>query len=283
MDVAAILNDLNAAERAYERVKPEMDALSPSDFTSMNLDVIGGTSTVLGVVDRIVEYRDQLAELPNFDVGCVDNIIDYATAAWYVFITNLADAKPEQFDALMAECVALRAKLLMWAEPLISEGHFDEDAIAKIKEGSGYKDVPSDVVALVGLYRSKWEAVEDQCAVTEADLDRGAQIGPYLFAMVSQREHSQSRGPGQDSRRVRAAWTLVDRAYDQCRRGLTFLLWKEDEVSRIAPSLRRNPGTKPSKPNNLVEPVVQVAPAPPAGNGATVVGSGDGPFAPSGE
>ncbi len=284
MDVAAVLNDLNAAERAFERVKPELEALPPADFTAMNIDVVSATSSVLGVADRIVEYRDRLAELPEYDIRNVDGLVDYATAAWYVFVTNLGDAKPEQFSSLLEECTALRARLLNWAEPLAAEDYFDEEAVAKIKDGSGYKDVASDVVALVGLYRGKWTLVENLCSVTEADLDRGAQIGPYLFAMVSKREQKPVR-PGLDSQRVRAAWTLLDRAYDQCRRGLNFLLWKEGELDRVAPSLRRNASSRSTSREVEVEVASEavVPPAPNASNGSSPIGGGDGPFAAAGE
>ncbi len=284
MDVAAILNDLNAAERAYERVQPEMKAIQPADYTALNVDVVSATSVVLGVADRVIEHRDRLATLPEFDINHVDKLVDYAAAAWYVFITTLHTTTPENFEALKQECSALRDKLLTWAAPLVADGAFDEAVIAKIKEGSGNKDTPSDVVALVGLYRSKWDEVENKCAVTEADLDRGAQIGPYVFAMVSQREQSPTLGTTDEAHRIRRAWTLVDRAYDQCRRGLTYLLWSEGTVDRVAPSLRRNSGPRQSTatPPAIVTPP-QAPPPPAPGNGSAPVGGGDGPFAGAGE
>lgn len=274
MDVASVLSDMNGAKNAYTRVEPAMDAVAPANFTPMNVDVVSATSVVLGVTDRVVSYRDRLAKLPEFDVSHVDNLIDYATAAWYVFITNLPSPKAGEFESLMQEATALRAKLLMWADPLVQNGNFEEEAVAKIKEGSGNKDTPSDLVALVGLYSGVWSEVENLCAVTQADLDRGAQIGPLLFAMVSLRE--QRKNPMSNaSLRVRQAWTLLDTSYDQCRRGLSFLLWGTGDVDSIAPSLRRNAGRGTSTVAAVAPPS---QPAPPVTGGGESIGGGDAPF-----
>lgn len=280
MDAATILRDMEEAERVFELVRPEMDAITPAEYTAMNVDVVSGASIALGVAGRILEYRERLAALPEFDIRVVDNLVPYATAAWFVFISNLSSPEPGQFQPLMQECSLLRSKLLLWADPLVTNGNFDETAIAKIKDGAGNKDIAGDVVALVGLYRSKWAEVESLCAVTEADLERGAQIGPVVFAMISQREQLQTRSPSEDSQRVRRAWTLLDRAYDQCRRGLSFLLWGEGSVDAVAPSLRRNLGPRRSNSISEVEvelPLPQPQAAPPT-NGPLPIGDGQSPF-----
>lgn len=274
MDVATVLNDMDAAKRAFERVQPDLDAIPEASFAPMNVDVVSATSIALGVTDRVVGYRDRLAALPEFDVRHVDKLLDYATAAWYVFITNLSSTTPVELQPLLQEATVLRAKLLMWAEPLAHNGNFELEALAKIKEGSGQKDIPGDLVALVGLYRSKWEQVRNLCAVTEADLDRGAQIGPFVFAMVSLKDQKKASN-SKDALRVRRAWTLLDRAYDQCRRGLTFLLWTSGDVDAIAPSLRKNTGPRSSSAAR--EPAQQ--PAAPVASGGAPIGGAASPFA----
>ena len=134
----------------------------------------------------------------------------------------------------------------MWAAPLAGAGKFEQAAIAKIKEGSGNKDTPSDLVALVALYRSVWDDVKNICGVTEQDLSRGAEIGPAVFALVSRRELQSAGAVSDGSLRVRRAWTLLDRAYSQCRRALNYLRSEEGDVDQFAPSLRRNSGPRPA-------------------------------------
>lgn len=279
--VTGILNDMEAAEQAAQRVAAEIDAVSLDELAAMNLDVVSGTSIILGVVHRIATFRDRMVKLPEFEIRNIDNLKDYAVAAWFTHVSNLPPPEPADAEALIAEGLALRAKFLLWATPLVASGMFDTAAVDKIKEGSGQKDAASDVVALVGLYRSKWDQVKDMCGVTEADLERGALIGPRIFLLLSQREHRKTTAGSEGSQRVRRAWTLADRAYAQCRRALTYLLQDQDEVDAIAPNLRRNSGTS-SKSSKAVEPsatpsepatVVPVAPA--AGN---TIGSGESPF-----
>jgi hypothetical protein len=282
MAATAPLQDLEDAELAYNRVKPEMDALSLEELSTMNVDVVSAASIALGVADRILAHRDRMAKLPEFEIGHVDKLIDYAKAAWYSYVTNLPAPEPGDAAQLMNEVSELRAKLLMWAAPLVGAGKFEPAAIARIKEGAGNKDTPSDLVALVGLYRSKWDDVKAICGVTEQELTRGAEIGPAVFALVSRREFQTASSISDGSLRVRRAWTLLDRAYAQSRRALSFLRFDDGDVDTLAPSLRRNLGTRPSTPS---EPAP--APTPPVGapqNGPTPsvvapsVGGGSSPF-----
>lgn len=258
--------DLEDAEVAYNRVKAEIDALSLDELAPPNVDIVGATSIALGVAERIVSHRDRLAKLPEFEVRYVDNLVDYAKATWYAHITNLPTAEPTDAADLIAEVTELRSKLLMWAVPLVGAGKFEEAAIAKIREGSGYKDTSSDVVALVNLYRSKWDEVKNICGVTEQDLARGAEIGPAVFTLISRREYKLAASASGGSLRVRRAWTLLDRAYNQCRRGLRFIRFDEDDTDLLAPSLRRNAGNRsPSDPKQEPAPAhTNDAPVAPA-------------------
>ena len=251
--------DLEDAELAYNRVKGEIEALSTTDLAPLNVELVSATSLALGVSDRILTFRERMAKLPEFDIRSIDRLVDYAKAAWYVYVTNLPVPEPADAANLIEEVGKLRAKLLMWAVPLVGAGKFEESAIAKIKEGSGNKDAPSDVVALVGLYRAKWDEIKSMCGVTEEDLNRGAQIGPAVFALVSRREAKTSASTPEGSLRVRRAWTLLDRAYTQCRRALQFLRAEEGDADLIAPSLRKNSGTRASGAESEPAP----APTPP--------------------
>src|SRR5262249_51085111 len=139
-----------------------------------------------------------------------DNLVDYAKAAWFAYITNMPSSELSDAAKLVDEVIALRQKLLTWAGPLVFAGKFEQVAIDKIKEGSGNKDAPSDLVALVQLYASRWDEVKTICAVTEEDLARGAQIGPAVWGMFSRRENPTSGSISDGSLRMRRAWTLLD-------------------------------------------------------------------------
>src|SRR5512145_1739679 len=109
--VAETIRNLEDAERAYGRVKAELEALGPADLAAMNVEMVSATSIVLGVADRILTYRDRMAALPEFDVRNVDNLLDYGMAAWYCYVTNLPMPEPDDAALLISEVAELRAKL----------------------------------------------------------------------------------------------------------------------------------------------------------------------------
>lgn len=122
--------------------KREIEALALGELAPMNVDVISATSIALGVAERIVTFRERMARLPEFDVRHVDGLTDYALAAWYAYVTHLPAPDPEDVTELLDETTALRAKLLMWAQPLVGSGKLEQAALDKIREGSGHKVEP---------------------------------------------------------------------------------------------------------------------------------------------
>jgi hypothetical protein len=251
--------DLEDAADSYNRIEPEALALPAEQLTALNVDVVSATSIILGVATRVVAYRPRMAALPEFDVRNVDELVDRAKAAWYAAITNMPAPEPKDFQAMLDESTTLRAHLLTWAAPLVHAQKFDQVAIDQIKDGAGNKDTASDVVALVALYRSKWDDIRSMCGVTEADLERGAVLGPALFAAVSRRENKSLPSLSDGSLKVRRFWTLADTAYDQCQRAISYFEWRVGDVGAIAPSVRRNTGTRPSP---ATPPAPEPAPAP---------------------
>ena len=275
------LKGIEDAEAAFKRVEPDALALPEEQFSSVNLDIVGATSIILGVLDRVLPFRERMAKLPEFDIRNVDCLEDRAKAAWYAYVVNLPEPEPRDFQPLFEECKTLRTTLLAWAEPLVFVGQFEKSSIDKIKEGSGHKDIPSDVVALVSLYRSKWDTIKNMCGVLEAHLERGATIAPIVFATIARRENRALYIQTEGAQRVRRFWTLADRSYNQCQRALQYLLWGSDDAKMILPSLRRNQSTRgtPQEDTSTDTPATPVTPAPPAPPAGPVVGGGSDPFA----
>jgi hypothetical protein len=288
---APAVQDLEDAAAAYKRVEPDALALTEDQLSTLNVDVVSATSIILGVVSRVMTYRARMEKLPEFDLRTVDGLGDRAKAAWYAAVTNMPAPEPKDFQNLLDEATTLRQHLLTWADPLVHAKKFDQAAIDQIKEGSGYKDIASDVVALVALYRSKWSEVSAMCGVTDAELERGAVLGPAVFANVSRRENKTLPSLSDGSLKVRRFWTLADRAYDQCQRAIAYFEWGVADLASIAPTLRRSSGTRTSSSSTTTAPTPPAPPnpappAPPApAPAAPVVTSGPqlggngGPFA----
>jgi hypothetical protein len=245
--MASLVTDFEDVEKAYLRVSAELESFDASTFTYMNVDVESATAIVLGVADQVLAYRERIAKLPEFDMVHVDKLVDYAKAAWFLFVTNQLAVAGKEADALIKEAGELRAKLLVWAPPLVAGGFFEEAAVARIREGGGFKDLASDLVALVALYRSKWQSVGTIVGVTDEELVRAAQLGTAVFGIASRKENAAKPG-AEGSLRLRKAWTRLELAYNECRRALDYLRPRDLPLDEIAPNLRRNLGPRGAKP-----------------------------------
>ena len=245
--MASLVTDFEDVEKAYLRVSAELESFDSSTFTYMNVDVESATAIVLGVADQVLAYRERIAKLPEFDMVHVDKLVDYAKAAWFLFVTNQPAVAGKEADALIKEAGELRAKLLVWAPPLVAGGFFEEAAVARVREGGGFKDLASDLVALVALYRSKWQSVGTIVGVTDEELVRAAQLGTAVFGIASRKENAAKPG-AEGSLRLRKAWSRLELAYNEVRRALDYLRPRDLPLDEIVPNLRRNLGPRGAKP-----------------------------------
>ena len=245
--MASLVTDFEDVEKAYLRVSAELESFDTSTFTYMNVDVESATAIVLGVADQVLAYRERIAKLPEFDMVHVDKLVDYAKAAWFLFVTNQPAVAGKEADALIKEAGELRAKLLVWAPPLVAGGFFEEAAVARVREGGGFKDLASDLVALVALYRSKWQSVGTIVGVTDEELVRAAQLGTAVFGIASRKENAAKPG-AEGSLRLRKAWSRLELAYNEVRRALDYLRPRDLPLDEIVPNLRRNLGPRGAKP-----------------------------------
>lgn len=226
------------AANAYAEAKGEIDALAEADLVSINVDIPRAVSIALGAVGPIAEHRQRfMNELPMLPIQYVDRLKTYALAAWYAHLLALPTASPDNpVKPLIEEAGPLREGLLVAAEALAYRGVLDKERVAEIRSGQGHVDTANDLVALAMLFTQNWNKVANKTAVELAEVERASVLGPELLVALGEREVSKDK-PADDPAKVRVrAFSLLWKAYDQCRRGLTFLLWGERDVSEIAPS-----------------------------------------------
>lgn len=238
-DLAAAAWNLEEAEAAWQRVKPEIDRLTELELSPLNVDIESAAAIALRSASRMSAWRDRIARIDEFDIRNIDRLADYAMTAWFLHVTNLPQA--EALAGLDEEVVALRRRLLMFAEPLSQLGIFDRATIKRIRKNRGIKQRAGDLVALATLYRAHWEQVRAMCGVTDEDLERASKVGAAMFEAACRRERATAT-PREGRLLVRKAWTLLDRAYTQCRRAVTFIRYVEGDYDELLPSLRRNAG-----------------------------------------
>jgi hypothetical protein len=98
---------------------------------------------------------------------------------------------------------------------------------------------PHRVSSLV--YREAWPTLSHHTSVTQQELDEAEHTAEQLtFAFATRADRNTAINEANDQRRRN--FTLLAQAYDEVRRGLTYLRWHEGDVEQIAPSLYRGRG-----------------------------------------
>ncbi|WP_437329039.1 hypothetical protein [Sorangium sp. So ce381] len=263
------------AAAAFDKVAPEMDALERDALLPINIDIPRAVSQVLGVLPGLLALRPLIAErLPTHDVGLVDRLETYALAAWYAHLAWLSSGGAQNgLKQLVEEAVPLRANLLGDAEALARRGLVDAETVAEIRTGNGHMDTANDLVALSALFSGSWPEIAGKTAATEEEVRRAGELGPELLASLGVREHGAAPGPSEAADRRARAFTLFVDAYDQTRRAVTYLRWKEDDIEAIAPSLYKGRGGRGASSSDT-DAAPQVAPpAQPGAAGAVPPGA----------
>lgn len=70
-----------AKKKAYERVRPELDALTSDELIAVNLDIEKAVVAIVAAMPRVNALRPRIErELPMFDIQSFDKLEDYAWA-----------------------------------------------------------------------------------------------------------------------------------------------------------------------------------------------------------
>lgn len=237
---------------------------------TITLDVPTAASIALGAYERLKELRAEIVrQMPLFPIAMVDELPTYALAAWYAHLLSLPPGtNGTESKKLLDEAGPLRESLLVAAEALAHRGLLDAGRVAEIRAGQGNIDRANDLVALAALFGQSWAEVGTKTAVERAEVDRAAALGPTLLIALGVKGLAERHTTTPESRDLRIrAFTLLDRAYDECRRAVAFLRWHENDAEDFAPTLHqrtRAPSPKPTEPGEPVEPTKPIPPAAPA-------------------
>lgn len=233
-------------EEAYQRVEPELAALSPDELAPINLEIASAVATVLFLWAGILKLRDTIVrELVAFDIVRFDKIVDYAMALGYANTMYLvATQPPDEQQMIYDESAAMRETLHTDTRALIGRGFIKEASIKELKGLTGYKNIAVDLQILATVLKASWPTIEGQCAIQMSELDHALKLSTVMFGIVGFRENGSDAQAATANIRVRA-FTLFVRAYDDARRAVIFLRWHEGDADSIAPSL--HPGRSMSK------------------------------------
>jgi hypothetical protein len=274
LSVMDLVNQEELGSAALARLSPELAALKEEDLLPVNFEIPAGVALVLGNLGEIRAFREAIArEMVGFDLTRFDKLEAYTLAlneahAGYKVATEPSDA----LDQVVAEGERLRDLLRAEANALELRGLLDGRKLREVGAGQGRKNLALDLTLLYKAMDDSWPTLEGKARVTRQELETAARIGQYIVRVVGVREQgTQAIAAATDTRS--RIYTLFVRAYDDARRAIHFLRWKEGDADEIAPSLYSTRGSARRKGANTD------APARSGGGAGTAAGTGATPGA----
>jgi hypothetical protein len=251
-NVKRTINDESVGTETFERLLPELQALTTEELIPINLDIPTVVTTTLGALPEMRALRPEImALLPAFDMATFNKLEDYAftlnrTHAQYITATQ----SPDDLDPLAEEAIELRETLLADARALARHGHVDGNRLAELKGINGFKNIATDLGALATILRESWPNIEGRTSLELSELDRAVKMAHRILRIVGVREQGPAVVAAATHMRTRA-FTLLAHAYDEARRVISFVRWREADVDKIAPSFyagRRRRVSEASEP-----------------------------------
>lgn len=258
---------IHTAEAAFQRLKPELDAMPLAGLDSPRLDLQAAAVQAIRVAEMLSapELRQRITAIAAtgaLDVALLDGLETVAWATWFARHKVLLSSATHSGAALPASLVArayeIRARMLKTLEY-----HLDDDPeataqLAHLRSGSGHLDLANDLSGAADMYRRYRARIQDdkrnyRCEDEQEASAIAEQIVRQLGATATD-EQTLWRGY-----QARAA-KLLFRHYDEAIRVGRFLFYYDDPEGRFpnlytatraasaSPRAEKKPEATPAEP-----------------------------------
>lgn len=247
----AVVLDPKVTPAHFGRWQSEIVSVKTRELAPSNVNVTRGVTIALGAYANLVTAREEIvAVVSNFRVSALDDLCSLAYAAWHAdLLWRLASDVNLSCADIMPEVEDLRDLLLAQARVQAKRKRIPQSLIDTVEPGTGIEDRANDLTALAHAFRSKWTEFEGKVDLTLAELDRADELAAKLLGRLAARAVPVRKEGELSPTEVRArAWTLLVRAYEECRRGAAALWWYEEGGwEQYVPSLRQGQGRGASR------------------------------------
>jgi hypothetical protein len=245
-------------KQCFDQVLPALKAIPDNEVKKPRVSIDAAASLVLGAIDRLEPYLDDLARLFPNDANVVKELRTRAFAMLYAWVDNrTALPAPAELPPLVAEGLALRQRLLLSAEVMVAEGAIPAASVAEIRAGSGHLDVGTDLLNLAKLLGRNEKALDETSPKTKALLPEADRLGAMIVVAYGKKE--QAKGPDSEPVRMRdRSYTHFFVAFEEARDQLAYLRRKEGDADKILPSIfasKRGRTTEPDAPSPAPSPL----------------------------
>jgi hypothetical protein len=249
---------------AYQAVLPEAKALPSEGLAILNLDITPAAGLAFAVSHRLPQYRPEVEKHLStvIDLAAFDQVGTYALALMQANAICRAASHPlNDLQNLVTRGAQLRQQMLLDVTALVFKGLMDGAVLDNLKGPNGYNNLAVDLSSLSVAMRQSWDKIENKCTSDLPELIEASEIAARLVDAKGTHDLESPVPPEAADIRQRT-FTLFIRAYDEIRRAITCLRWKEGDADEIAPSLFSGRGNGRAKENSEPEPTVPATPTP---------------------
>lgn len=240
--LAAWLSDPHVAEKAYDRVRPELEALERRQVRKVIVNTPETVRMLLACAPGIDELRDEIVgQLPRHPIRFNDELAIYALAFLHTYQGwQLARPDRTELESCLGEARALRAMLLTWAPTLANWGIYRPEQLAAIRGGVGHTDLAADVVALGRLSLERWGDIESKVPYGRRQAERAVVVGQELLQKLGAYQKQGRRRRDRDKLDLwQRSFTRLGQVYFEVRWSVQYVRRHHGDAEQIAPNMFR--------------------------------------------
>jgi hypothetical protein len=232
-------------QTAFNAIKPQLDALTPDQFQRLNADVEAAAIVALGVGQRVIQlpWYPRFQRLPReeFDITGVHQLEEAAWAAWYG-AKQAGNVRALMNNAKLPPVLVERASELEGRMQRLCEYHLSDHpeigrVVARLRSGSGYRDLAGDLLGYAELYRTQNDILRrDTKNYRPTDHGDAVRLAEEILMALGVAAGPEGRRVNEDLARV---WTYLVNVYDDVSKTGLWLMRNEPEAAqrREFPSL----------------------------------------------
>ena len=215
---------------------------------------------MLSLQPRLAALEPQLGREAPRALPSLRRLRPLALAAWLAHARARAVVTSDEVTPLATEAFEWRARLLAAVDALVAFGCLDARQVAPFRAGPARdrRGAADTLLGLADLLEQRWERVEGSTPLKRPDLDRARVVA---LALVEALGAAPAVDAVEAATLRTATWTLLFDHYEEVRRAVAWLRWRDGDADTLAPPLGalRRPA-RPSAPTTAQPPT---DPAPP--------------------
>lgn len=219
-----------------DRLAPQLLALDAGALVPLNAEPTRVLLVVLGALPRLRVLRPLLVETFGEAASCLDRLEPIAWALSEAHARSLVTTAPDEVPRLAGQALDARRLLLSEIRALSARKVVRARELPVLRGGNAPRSVAFDLLDLAQFLRARWPALQPHTRLPHTELDRAEALVDHLLEALGRRAHPLPSAAADLRAR---AYTLLLQTYDEVRRMVAFVRWREGDATDLVPGWTR--------------------------------------------